>query len=130
MLDRCAGGRHAAGVEDVDLVLFCHIDDGEQVAGNPDVHRLNDVQHRCRGNRGVDGVAAFHKHAQPGLCRERLARCHHTVLRHDLGSALELPALRPVTPYRAAGGGLRLGVADRKRRKRLRGDKGREQGSE
>ncbi len=54
-------------------------DDREAVAADPCRHRLDDAQHRRRGERGVGRRPSLGEHAQAGARRERLARGDHPV---------------------------------------------------
>ena len=67
-LERGAARRHAAGVERVELVFLSDIDDREQVAADPDVHRLDQVEHGGGRDRGIDGVAALHQDRRGPAC--------------------------------------------------------------
>jgi len=111
MRQRLPARRLSAGIQGVELVLLRDVDDGEQVAANSDVHRLDQTQHRGSGHGGIDGVAASLQDVQARLCGQRLARGHHTVAAHDFGSMLREPPFRPIALDGAAPGGLRLHTA-------------------
>ena len=88
MLERRSGGSLAAGIQHVEPVFARDVDDGEQVAAKPDIHRLNQGEYRRRCHRGVDGVASVPKDLQPGLGGKRLAGGDDAVLGHDLRASL------------------------------------------
>ena len=66
--------RLPARVQRVKLLVLRDIDDGEEIAGDPDVHRLHQIQRRRGCDRGVNRVAALHEDAKSHLGRQRLAR--------------------------------------------------------
>ena len=111
LLDRGAGRRHAAGIQHIDLVFLGDIDDGEQIAGDADIHGLDHIEHRGRRHGRIDGVAAVLQHLQARLRGQRLTGRDHAVLRHDFGAALRRPAFGAIAADRAAKGGLRRGFA-------------------
>ena len=53
-------------------MLVREIDDEEAAAADPGHERLGHAQHRVRGDRGVDGVAAFLQDLDPGTGRVRI----------------------------------------------------------
>ena len=120
---RQAARRFAARIERIDLVLFGDVDDGEEIAAWPDIHRLDDAQDGGRRDRGIDRVTALSQDVEAGFCGEWLAGGHHAVSREDLRAMLRNPALRAVA---------RNAFAPRRRRcrgarghRRLRGEQSR-----
>jgi hypothetical protein len=118
----------AARVQGVELVLLGDVDDGEEIAREAGIHRLNYIEHGRGRHRSVDGIAALHQDLEAGLRGERLARGDHAVLGHHLGAPLGGPTIGPIAPHGVAGWGLRVGVADRQQRHSLGHGGGRTQG--
>ena len=106
-----AARRLSARIERIQLLLCGDVDDGEEIASRPDVHRLDDAEHGSRRNGGVDRVAAAPQHVDARLDRERLAARDHAVARHHLRAALRQPALGAIAGNGAAPGWLRFRVA-------------------
>src|SRR6202042_474029 len=84
MVERGAARRHAARVQGVELVLLGDVDDGEEIAREAGIHRLNYIEHGRGRLRSVDSIAALHQNLGAGLRDERLARGDHAVLGHYL----------------------------------------------
>ena len=111
--ERLSGRRLPARVQGVELVLLRDVNDGEQVAGDADVHRFDEVEHRSGRDRGIDRVAASLQDVEPHLGGKRLARRHHAIPRHDFRASLREPAGRSIAGDRGAPRRLRRRVAGR-----------------
>src|SRR5580693_9914169 len=71
MVERGAARRHAARVQGVELVLLGDVDDGEEIAREAGIHRLNYIERGRGRHRSVDGIAALHQDLEAGLRGER-----------------------------------------------------------
>ena len=76
-------GRDSAGVELIDLLLFCDVDNREQIAADTGVRRIDHIERCRRRHRGVNGVAPLLQHPQTRLRSQRLHGADDAVSRHD-----------------------------------------------
>ena len=95
-LDGGSRRRRAAGVQDIEPLVFGDVDEREQVAAHTDHHGFHQIESGSRGHRCIDGVAALFQYLQADLCRQRLTGDHHAMLSHDLRASLSRPALGTV----------------------------------
>ena len=93
---------------------------GEQVAGEADVHRLDEAEHGGRGDGGIDGVAALLQDVKPGLRGERLAGGRPSRAAPSLRRGFGAPAIGAIAAYGVARGKLARLNANRQWRGRLR----------
>src|SRR5438105_3165270 len=96
MGERQTGGGDSAGIELINLLLFCDIDDGKQIASDTHVCRIGHIERRRGRDSGINSIASLLENPQPRLRRERLHCCHNAVPRHHFGSALLQPPLRSI----------------------------------
>ena len=110
--ERGPGRRSSAGIQNMQLLVACAVDDREHVACESNLHRLSHAQRRGGCHRRIDRVAALAQYLQADLCCERLTRRHHSPARHHFGSALRAPSLRPISTHGFAEWRRRRGLAD------------------
>ena len=84
--------RTARGIETVQPVRFRIPHNREQIAPNAAADRLHEAERSVGGDSGVDRGAAGLQDVEPDLCRERLARAHHAMLRDDFRTSGKRPA--------------------------------------
>ena len=79
------GRRGADEVQRADGLVFGVVEQRVPAdAAQPGHERFDDREHRCAGDRGVEGVPARLQDAEPGLRRERMGGHHHPVHAHPV----------------------------------------------
>ena len=66
IFDARLGRRRAAGIERFDFAGFFHVDQSEQIAARTAGFRLDHGHDKRRGERRIDGVAAFAQNIDTG----------------------------------------------------------------
>jgi len=80
--------RPAAGVQTVQLIGLCVIDNGEEVATDTIHHRRDHAHHRVRGNGCIDRIAAALQNPRSRLGRQGRFSGHDAVARDHHGARL------------------------------------------
>jgi hypothetical protein len=78
-VDARAACRTPAAVEIAHALFGGVVDEPEGIAAHARHVRVNDGQHRARGDRGIDGRAAGAQHVDPRRGRQRMRRGDHAV---------------------------------------------------
>src|SRR2546421_6381159 len=80
MGERQTGGGDSAGIELINLLLFCDIDDGKQIASDAHVCRIGHIERRRGRDSGINSIASLLENPQPRLRDRKSTRLNSS---HD-----------------------------------------------